>query len=146
MKSRAEHPNRDRIAAELRKGAPLTKFDLELRCHLSLRNVNAYLKVMREAGDIHIHGYRRDTPHGPPTTVWAWGAGVDAKKPRPKTCAQIARSYRQRNPEAAIREINRKRRKRELAREQCNGVSTRVGSSVNGISLLWVRSLIGKDQ
>lgn len=145
MKSRAEHPNRQRIANELRKGAPLTKFDLELRCHLSVRNVNAYLKVMHEAGDIHIHGYRRDTPHGPPTTVWAWGSGVDARKPRPQTQRETSRKYRQRNPEAVIREIKRKRRQRELAREHCNGIPAYVGSGGTRISLLWVRSLIGKD-
>lgn len=145
MKSRAEHPNRQRIANELRKGAPLTKFDLELRCHLSVRNVNAYLKVMHEAGDIHIHGYRRDTPHGPPTTVWAWGTGKDAKKPRPRTYAEIARSYRKRNPEAVIREIKRKRRQRELAREHCNGIRPDVGVGGTRISLLWVRSLVGED-
>ena len=145
MKSRAEHPNRERIAKELRKGAPLTKFDLELRCFLALRNVNAYLKIMHEAGDIHIHSYRRDTPHGSPTTVWAWGAGVDAKKPRPLTKREASRRYRQRNPEAVIREIMRKRRKREAERELCNGIRPDVGNGGTRISLLWVRSLIGKD-
>lgn len=114
MKSRAEHPNRQRIAKELQKGAPLTKFDLELRCFLSMRTVNAYLKVMHEAGDIHIFGYRRDTPHGPPTTVWKWGAGKDAKKPRPRTYAETSRKYRRCNPEAVIREIKRKRVKRYM--------------------------------
>lgn len=112
MKRREEHPNRERIAKELRKGEPLTKFDLELRCFLSLRNVNAYLKIMREAGEIHIHSYRRDTPHGSPTTVWIWGAGKDAKRPKPLTMAQVARRYRDRNPEAVIREIVRKRKLR----------------------------------
>lgn len=145
MKSRAEHPNRQRIANELRKGAPLTKFDLELRCFLSARNVNAYLKIMHEVGDIHIHSYRRDTPHGSPTTVWAWGAGIDAKKPRPQTKREASRKYRQRNPEAVIREIKRKRRQREKAREHSNGIPAHVGSSGTRISLLWVRSLIGED-
>lgn len=146
MKSRAEHPNRERIANELRKGTPLTKFDLELRCFLSLRNVNAYLKVMREAGDIYIHGYRRDTPHGPPTTVWAWGEGIDAKKPRPMTKRETSRRYRRNNPEAVVREIKRKRRHREAEREHCNGIHPDVGVGGTRISLLWVRSLIGKDQ
>lgn len=145
MKSRAEHPNRQRIANELRKGAPLTKFDLELRCHLSVRNVNAYLKVMHEAHDIHIHGYRRDTPHGPPTTVWAWGAGIDAKKPRPQSQRETSRKYRQRNPEAVIREIKRKRRQRELAREHCNGVPTHLGSHSVRSGLLRLRSTTGQD-
>lgn len=145
MKSRAEHPNRERIAIELRKGQPLTKFDLELRCFIAARNVNAYLKIMHEAGDIHIHSYRRDTPHGCPTTVWVWGSGEDAKKPRPLSKKAAARKYRERNPEAVVREIMRKRRKRESIHGHCNGVPAHVGGSSPRITLLWVRSLIGKD-
>jgi hypothetical protein len=146
MKRREDHPNRERIAKELRKGEPLTKFDLELRCFLALRNVNAYLKIMHEAGEIHIHSYRRDSPHGSPTTVWIWGAGTDAKRPKPQTSAAKSRKYRKLNPEAVIREIMRKRRKREVKRAHANGIHPNVGSSFNLSSLLRIRSSIGKDQ
>lgn len=115
---RAKHPTRQRIANELKQGKPLSKYDLELRCHLAMRNVNAYLKVMHEAGEIHIAGYRRDSPHGSPTTMWAYGQGVDAKKPRPRTKAEQSRRYRALNPEAVIREINRKRVQRFKEKRQ----------------------------
>lgn len=112
MKSRADHPTRQRIANELKKGAPLSKFDIEARCFISMRNANNYFRVMHEAGEIHIAGYRRDSPHGSPTTLWAYGPGVDAKKPKPKTAAQKSRQYREANPEQVVKEIMRKRAQR----------------------------------
>ena len=112
MKCRADNATRQRIAKELQKGAPLSKFDIEARCFISIRNANNYLKLMHEAGEIHIAGYERLSPHGSPTTMWAHGQGVDAKKPKPKSDKQKSREYRARNPEAVIRETMRKRAQR----------------------------------
>lgn len=117
MKPRSQHPTRERIATELRKGVPLSKYTLEARCFVAMRNVNAYLKIMHEAGEIHIAEYRRDTPHGSPTKMWVWGEGKDARKPKPKTMAQKSREYRERNPEAVIRDIMRKRRNRYMEKQ-----------------------------
>lgn len=117
MQPREKHPNRERIAHEMRKGKPLTKYDLELRCLIALRNVNAYLTLMHREHEIHIAGYRRDTPNGPPTKIWAYGPGKDAVAPPPMTPAQ-RKKRRKANIEGIIRDTLRKRGKRAIERIQ----------------------------
>lgn len=115
---RSKHPTRQRIANELQKGVPLSKYDLEERCFLSKRSVNEYLKIMHESGEIHIAAYHQLTGHGTPTRYWLYGSGVDAKYPKPKTQAQKAKEYRARYPERCIELMLEKRRmRREVANE-----------------------------
>ncbi len=109
---RQKRPEYKLILMTLQNVNMLSKYDLELRLGITMRNVNAYLKLMHEAGEIYIAGYRRDSPHGSPTTMWGYGNLPDAKRPKPKTQAQKAKQYRELNPEAVIREIYRKRAQR----------------------------------
>jgi hypothetical protein len=111
MLPRAEHPTRARIARELQLSSGLSKYDLELRCHLAMNNVNAYLKIMHADKEIYISGYRRDTPHGPATKLWAYGNKKDAPRPKAMTGAERRRKQRQ-DPEVCIKEMMNQRRRR----------------------------------
>lgn len=114
---RAIHPTRERIAKELQKGAPLSKYDIEARCFVSTRNANNYLKLMHEAGEIHISAYHQISGHGTPTRYWSYGFGEDVKKPRRKTQSQKAKAYRARHPEKCIDSALAKRAMRRMKKE-----------------------------
>jgi len=112
---RENQPTRQRIARELQKGVPLSKHDLEKRCFVAKRNINEYLKIMHEAGEVYIAAYHQITGHGSPSRFWLYGQGEDAKYPRRKSQAQKAKAYRARNPEKCIEDALRKREKRRAA-------------------------------
>lgn len=112
------HPTRQRIAHELQKGIPLSKYDLERRCYVHKRTVNEYLKLMHRAGEIYIAAYHQVTGHGSPSRFWLYGEGEDAKYPKPKTQAQKAKEYRARYPERCIEAMFEKRRMRREARDR----------------------------
>lgn len=109
-------PNRKLIARELQKGTPLSKYDLSERCGITIRNINAYLKLMHEAGEIHLYAWHVISKYGSPTRFWLYGPGEDAPKPKPKTKAQSAREYRARYPEKVIADNIQKRIKRREER------------------------------
>lgn len=115
---RERHPTRQRIANELKKGTPLSKYDIEARCFVSTRNANNYLKLMHEAGEIHISAYHQISGHGTPTRYWSYGFGEDAKKPRRKSQSQKAKAYRARHPEKCIESALAKREMRRMIKEQ----------------------------
>lgn len=55
--------------------------DLEEALHITRRNLRPYLKLMKDAGMIHVAGWQQKT--GPALPLWKLGAGKD--KPRPAT-------------------------------------------------------------
>ena len=115
---RENHPTRQRIANELQKGVPLSKYDLERRCFVTKRNINEYLKLMHQAGEIHIAAYHQIRGRGSMSRYWLYGSGEDAKYPKRKTQAQKAKEYRARNPEKCIEAMLEKRRMRREARDR----------------------------
>lgn len=115
---RSRHPTRQRIAGELQKGIPLSKYDIEQRCFVHRRTVNEYLKLMHQAGEIHIAAYHRISGRGSMSRYWLYGSGEDAECPKRKTQAQIAKEYRARNPERCIELMLDKRRMRREARDR----------------------------
>lgn len=130
MLPRKMNHTRQRILAEFAKGQPLSKYDLEVRCHIDQRNVTAYLRELREEGLIHLHGTRRDTPHGPATKLWANGSGEDAKKPEPKHINQLRREQRA-QPEklAHERHMERQRRQNKKVKAEADAVLAKARSS-----------------
>lgn len=54
------------------------------------------VRIMREAGLIHVYAWTRDSTQGPWSAVLRWGTGRDAPRPRRKTPAEIYAAYYQR--------------------------------------------------
>jgi hypothetical protein len=99
---------RERIANQLKTGGRLTKYDLEAKCFVSVRNVNHYLKLMHEAREIYISGYVRLHTVGAATKLWSYGKRKDAAPPRPMTAVEKTRRRRQ-DPEVCIKDMMQKR-------------------------------------
>jgi hypothetical protein len=53
------------------------------RTGVSYRRVGEFLKVMHDAGRIHVTGWRKTEVNGPPFPIYAWGEGDDVRKPKP---------------------------------------------------------------
>lgn len=123
--SRHNNITRDRITKRLQERGPMTKYQISEVCHVTIRNVNAYLKVLREAKEVYIHDWIRvGTAGGPWTKVWGYGNERNAKRPKPLTAAEKTRKRRQ-DPEVCIQEMMRKRairhnKRMEKLRESTN--------------------------
>ena len=87
---------------------PRTRHELTGLVHASLPTVQIYLSALLAAKAIHITDWRRNSP-GSPTPVYLAGRGVNKARPKVKSPAERARSYRQRNPERVIADIERLR-------------------------------------
>lgn len=75
---------------------PATPRDIREQTGLGVTTIWRWLKDLHQSGEIHIERWvRGDTP-GPWLPVYAPGEGRDARKPTPKTDAQVSRAYRAR--------------------------------------------------
>lgn len=126
------HPTRQRILKKLQELGPMTKYQIAEVCFVAPRNINAYLKLMKQDGEVRVQEWiRSGTGGGAWTKVWGLGSERNAHKPKPMTKAEQARKYREENPEAAIEEVIKKRSKRyheKMRRlyESTTGVDGRV--------------------
>lgn len=80
MRPRAEQPVRTLILRDLESG-PATPYDLAAAIGIHVRNMRPYVKLMHEAGEIHVCDYERGH-QGPPRRVYAIGQRKDKPQPR----------------------------------------------------------------
>lgn len=114
--TRHNNITRQRLAKRMHDLGPMTKYQISETCHLAIRNVNAYLKILREAGEVYIHSWIRvGNAGGPWTRVWGYGKEKDAKRPKPLTAVEKSRKRRQ-DPEVCIQAMMQKRAARHHKR------------------------------
>lgn len=95
MRPRSDCMTLERVRQALRSTTrPLTAYDLELIVYLDHRNVRAYLRILKNAGEIHISDWVRSASVGPPTPAWGYGEGKDKSRPTAKSAAQRRRKAR----------------------------------------------------
>ena len=72
------------VRAALRDLGPLTRAEVQRELALPRDHVSAVVSRLHAAGDVHIQTYTHDDEGCKryPRAVYAWGAGVDAKKPK----------------------------------------------------------------
>ncbi|UEP31595.1 hypothetical protein [Burkholderia sp. B21-007] len=63
--------------------APDNALGLSEKAGVSYRRAHEFCRLMHEAGQIHITGWRKNYRNGPPSPIWAWGEGDDVKRPKP---------------------------------------------------------------
>jgi len=106
------HPNMNRIRRELQKGQKLTFHDIEARCFISARNGREYLSLLHSMKEIHITGWRRDSPQGRWTPEYLWGANDnEPQKPHLITKAEYRLNEGVKEREAARKRSQRKMNK-----------------------------------
>src|SRR5690625_2951187 len=75
---------------------PATSRDIHNQTGLSRVTIWRWITDLHRAGEIHIESWVRGGTPGPWLPVYAPGEGRDARKPAPKTDAQVSRAYRAR--------------------------------------------------
>jgi len=89
---------------------PMTALELGEAMSADKRTINACIRELR-SGDVlrvYIAGWRQNCP-GSPSPIYAAGPGPDKRKPRALTDRQKYKRRIAKNPEAAIRSMQRKR-------------------------------------
>ena len=123
MLPRSMHPNMGRIRKLFDEGLRITQHDIEARVFVSIRNAREYLKVLQAEGYIYVCDHRRDSPHGPPTPVFARrdAEQKDVPRPRPLTNKEARKRVRQ-SEEVREKEARAHRIRRAAARFAREGV------------------------
>lgn len=89
---------------------PMTALELAEAMSADKRTINACIRELR-SGDVlrvYVFDWRQNCP-GSPSPIYAAGPGPDKRKPRALTNHQKYKRYIAKNPEAAVRSMQRKR-------------------------------------
>lgn len=71
------------LKATLEK-APDSALGLSEKTGVSYRRAHEFCRVMHQAQQIHITGWRKRERNGPAAPIWAWGEGDDVRRPKPQ--------------------------------------------------------------